>query len=107
MRDDASLLIHLAATVFQLDMKVSLWSVDLFRCESAALRTYWVLVVIDQFARRIIGFGVHRGLVDGLWRYVGCSIKQFEAKRHRNMLVRITIRCIASTNGKRISTCWR
>src|SRR4030095_5129063 len=46
--------------------KDSLWSCDLFRCESAILRTYWVLVVIDQFTRRIIGFGVHRGIVDGV-----------------------------------------
>jgi putative transposase len=29
------------------------------------LRTYWVLVVMDQFTRRIIGFGVQRGHVDG------------------------------------------
>jgi len=29
--------------------KDSLWSLDLFRCESAILRTYWVLVVMDQF----------------------------------------------------------
>jgi putative transposase len=45
--------------------KDSLWSCDLFRCESATLRTHWVLVVMDQFTRRIIGFGVHRGIVDG------------------------------------------
>ena len=38
----------------------------LFRCESATLRTYWVLVVMDQFTRRIIGFGVHGGIVDGV-----------------------------------------
>jgi putative transposase len=43
----------------------SLWSVDLFRCESIVLRSYWVLVVMDQFTRRIIGLGVHRGPVDG------------------------------------------
>jgi putative transposase len=43
----------------------SLWSCDLFRCESATLRTHWVLVVMDQFTRRIIGFAVHRGIVDG------------------------------------------
>ena len=47
-------------------MKDSLWSVDLFRCESPALRTYLGLVVMDQFARRIVGFGVQRGVVDGL-----------------------------------------
>ena len=45
--------------------KDSLWSVDLFRCESATLNTYWVLVVLDQFTRRIIGFGIRRGDVDG------------------------------------------
>jgi putative transposase len=28
--------------------KDSLWSIDLFRCESVTLRTYWVLVVMDQ-----------------------------------------------------------
>jgi len=45
--------------------KDSLWSADLFRCESLALRTHWVLVVMDQFTRRIVGFGIHRGTVDG------------------------------------------
>ncbi len=28
-------------------MKDSLWSIDLFRCELATLRTHWVLVVMD------------------------------------------------------------
>ncbi|NNJ97302.1 MAG: transposase [Gammaproteobacteria bacterium] len=46
--------------------KDSLWSIDLFRCESILLNTHWVLVVMDQFARRIIGFGVHAGDVDGV-----------------------------------------
>jgi putative transposase len=46
-------------------MKDSLWSCDLFRCESATLRTYWVMVVMDQFSRRIVGFGVRCGNVDG------------------------------------------
>ena len=43
----------------------SLWSVDLFRCESIALRSYWVLVVMDQFTRRLIGFDVQCGAVTG------------------------------------------
>ena len=47
-------------------MKDSLWSMDLFRCESASLCTHWVLVVMDQYSRRIIGFGVHAGTVDGV-----------------------------------------
>jgi hypothetical protein len=46
--------------------KDSLWSCDLFRCESATLRTHWALIVMDQFTRRIVGFGVHCGVVDGM-----------------------------------------
>src|SRR3954465_5733860 len=46
-------------------MKDSLWSLDLFRCESAALRTYWVLMVMDQYTRRIVGFGIQAGVVNG------------------------------------------
>ena len=45
--------------------KDTLWSIDLFRCESAILRRHWVLVVMDQYTRRIIGLGVHAGIVDG------------------------------------------
>ena len=47
-------------------LKDSLWSIDFFRCESILLNTHWVLVVMDQFTRRIIGFGVHAGDVDGV-----------------------------------------
>ena len=46
--------------------KDSRWSVDLFRCESILLRSYWVLVVMDVFTRRIIGFGVAREHIDGV-----------------------------------------
>ena len=45
--------------------KDSLWSIDLFRCESAIQRTHRVLVVMDQYTRRIVGFGIHAGIVDG------------------------------------------
>jgi putative transposase len=41
-------------------MNDSLWSVDLFHCESILLRSHWVTVVMDVFTRRIIGFGVER-----------------------------------------------
>jgi transposase InsO family protein len=44
----------------------SLWSVDLFRCESLVLRSYWVLVVMDQFTRRLVGIAVHAGAVTGV-----------------------------------------
>ena len=45
--------------------KDNLWSIDLFRCESAILRSHWVLVVMDHYTRRIVGFGIHAGAVDG------------------------------------------
>jgi putative transposase len=45
--------------------KDSLWSLDLFCTESILLRTHWVLVVMDQFSRRIIGFAVQPLAVDG------------------------------------------
>lgn len=46
--------------------KDSLWSVDLFRCESILLKSHWVLLVMDQFTRRIIGFGIQAGEVNGV-----------------------------------------
>jgi hypothetical protein len=45
--------------------KDSLWSLDLFRTESILLRSHWVLVVMDQFTRRIVGFGVQAAALDG------------------------------------------
>jgi putative transposase len=45
--------------------KDSLWSVDLFRAESITLKTHWIMVVMDQYTRRIIGFAFHAGHVDG------------------------------------------
>ena len=46
-------------------MKDSLWSIDLFCCESITLKTHWVLVVMDVWSRRLIGFSVNKGPVDG------------------------------------------
>lgn len=45
--------------------KDSLWSLDLFRCESLFLRSHWVMAVMDQYTRRIVGFAVHSGVLDG------------------------------------------
>src|SRR5580704_2264895 len=47
-------------------MKDSLWSIDLFRCESILLKSHWVMVLMDQYSRRIIGFAVHPGTLDGI-----------------------------------------
>ena len=44
---------------------LGLWSIDLFLCESILLKSHWVLVVMEQFTRGIIGFGVHAGDVNG------------------------------------------
>ena len=41
--------------------KDSLWSVDLFRCESLILKSHWVMVVMHQSSRRIIAFAAHGG----------------------------------------------
>jgi transposase InsO family protein len=86
--------------------KDSLWSCDLFRCESATLRTHWVLVVMDQCTRRVIGFGVHSGIVDGvaLCRMFHRAIR---GQHLANISARIMIRCIDSTNGKPIFEYWR
>ena len=45
--------------------KDSLWSADLFRCESLILNTHWIMIVMGQCTRRIIGFAVHKGTLDG------------------------------------------
>jgi len=46
--------------------KDRLWSVDLFCTESILLRSYWVMVVMDVYTRRIIGFGVASANLDGI-----------------------------------------
>ena len=57
-------------------LRDSLWSVDLFRCESIRLKSHWMMVVMDQFTRRIIGFAVQAGDIDGvvLCRIFNCAI---------------------------------
>jgi len=46
--------------------KDSLWSIDLFRCESILLRSHWVMLVMDVVTRRIVGFGVESENIDGV-----------------------------------------
>src|SRR5579859_1136699 len=46
--------------------KDSVWSVYLFRCESVLLTSHWVMVVMDLFTRRLVGFGVARAPIDGM-----------------------------------------
>jgi len=86
-------------------MKDSLWSLDMFRCESIVLQTYWVLVVMDQYTRRIIGFGIQRG-ESMAWRCAICSSKRFEVPVCRSISAPITIRCIGFISGRQTFEFW-
>ena len=46
--------------------KDSVWSVDLFRVKSILLRSHWVMLVMDLFTRRIIGFGTAPACIGGV-----------------------------------------
>ena len=80
--------------------KDSLWSVDLFRCESIVLKSHWVMVVMDQYTRRIIGFAVHAGNVMAQ-HSAACSTMRLLDKAGRNISAQITTRCFNTIDGKR------
>ena len=44
----------------------SLWSIDFFPAESILLKSHWILVVMDQYSRKIIGFSAVKGPVTGV-----------------------------------------
>ena len=48
------------------------------------LKTHWVMVVMDQFTRRIIGFSVHVGDVDGivLCRMFNGAVSRMDVPRY-------------------------
>jgi hypothetical protein len=64
-------------------LKDSLWSADLFRVESILLRSHWVMLVMDVYTRRIIGFGV-APYTSTASRFVGCSATPLPANPNRN-----------------------
>ena len=66
----------------------SLWSVDLFRCESILLRSFWVMVVMDVFSRRISALALPR-LISTARSSVGCSIARSPGRPHRNIFPQI------------------
>ena len=70
-------------------------------CKSILLKSYWVLVVMDQFTRRIAGFGVHLGDVHGaaLCRMFNAATSSRGAPPNVSAL--ITIRYCLITNGRR------
>jgi transposase InsO family protein len=87
-------------------VKDSLWSVDLIRCESILLRSHWVLVVMDVFTRRIIGFGVERAHIDGVFacRMFNAAVSGQRQPRHVRPT---TTRCFAFTVGSPTCGSWR
>jgi putative transposase len=86
-------------------MMDSLWSCDLFRCESATLQTHWVLVLMDQFTRRIVGFGVQGGIVNGV---ALCQMfnRAIRGQITPTISALTTIPCIASLSGRPTSEYW-
>ena len=79
-------------------MKDALWSVDLFRCESILLHSHWVLLVMDVYTRRLVGFGVERANIDGV---SVCRMfnRAIAGSRYRNVSAPITIRYSVSIVG--------
>ena len=77
--------------------KDSVWSVDLFRVESILLRSHWVMLVMDVFTRRIIGFGIAPASIDGMsvCRMFNCATTG------------ITIHSSVFTVGSQTCVCWR
>ena len=63
-------------------LKDSPWSLDLFRAESIHLKSHWVRVIMDQFSRKMIGFAVHPGILDGT---TICSIRLFQGNHCQNI----------------------
>jgi len=67
------------------------------------LRMHGVLVVMDHYTRRVIGFGVHAGVVNGealcrMFKQAIRGVTTFQATS-----APIMIRCTAVINGKPIS----
>ena len=60
-------------------MKDSLWSIVFFCCESIHLKTHSVMVVMDQFTRRIVGFSVHKGPLSGV--YICCMFNSIISRK--------------------------
>ena len=72
----------------------------MFRCESILLKSYWVMAVMDVFARRIIGFGIEAGFIDGIsvCRMFGAAI------RGQALPKRVSTDCAATIKAIRFSS---
>ena len=86
--------------------KDSLWSIDLFRCESLSLRMHWCwwLWTSSRAASSDLAFTAELSM----GRHCAqCSSERFKGKLCRSISARTTIRCIGSTNGRPTFECWR
>jgi putative transposase len=86
--------------------KDSLWSVHFFRCESMLLKSYWIMVVMDVFTRRIVGFGVAPADLDGpaiCLTFNRAIAKQTPPK----YLSSVTTPCFAFVGGVRTFVYWK
>ena len=48
------------------DLTDGLSSVDLLRCESIGLKSYWIMVVMDLFTHRVVGVSAEPAHIDGV-----------------------------------------
>jgi hypothetical protein len=87
-------------------LKDSLWSADLFRVESILLRSHWVLLVMDVFTRRIIGFGVHDEPASDDWIQSTSERNVADDQLHGCIAVRVRIE-IAKVPGMTHRLIWQ
>jgi len=86
-------------------MKDSLWSLDLFRCESITMQTYWCWSSWTSTHAESSDSGSNAES-SMAWRSAGCSSKRYEVQGCRNISVPITIRCIGFINGRQTFGFW-
>ena len=84
----------------------SLWSLDLFRCESIILRSHCVLVVMDVFTRPLSASASRWHPLTGSWS-ARCSTTPSPDNRYGSTTAPTTIRCFAFTAGSPIYACSR
>jgi len=84
-----------------------LWSIDLFHGESINLKSHWVMVVMDQYIRKIIGIGVHAGNMDGpaLWRMFNDATARQGWPKYLSS--DNAILCFNIIDGRRTCVCWK
>ena len=85
--------------------KDSLWSIDLFRCESLSLERIgcWWLWTSSRAESSDLAFTAELSMGRHCAR---CSSERFKGKGCRSISARTTTRCIGSTNGRPTFECW-